>query len=70
LEPDYGFVGRRFDQRITDLWTLASDDPDTALRIAYGMQAWLQNQHMTGELASQRQYFLNQIHDFIAFMRS
>lgn len=38
VDADYGFLERRFEQRISSLWALAPDDPETALRIAHGMQ--------------------------------
>ncbi len=43
VEADYRFLGRRFDQLISELWSLASDDPQRALRKHYGMHMRCKN---------------------------
>ena len=72
-EADYRFLGRRFEQLIDDLWALAPDDPDGALRRAQRMQRWLQGHQklpMTPEQMMQNQYLVRQLYNFISFMRS
>lgn len=72
-EPDYRFLGQRFEQRLDDIWNLAPDDPKTALRLARRMQSWLQGHQrlpMTDEQLVQHRYLLRELHNFVSFMQS
>jgi hypothetical protein len=72
LEPPAGrgFIARRLDRRVSEIWALAADDPDLALARARALRTWLSNHPMTGEAEKYRKVFIAQLADLIRFLTS
>lgn len=66
--PDHGFIARRFDRRVNDLWSLAADTPDLALARARSLHLWLAERPMAGDAERYRRIYLAQLSDLIRFL--
>ena len=65
---DHGFIARRLDRRVNDLWDLAADKPDLALARARSLQVWLIERPMTGDAERLQRVYLAQLSDLIHYL--
>ncbi len=69
-EPDYRFLFHRLNMRVTEIWSQAADDPQTAIHAAQRLYLMLQSKHLNGQDEVNRQTLLKDIRRFLDFMRS
>jgi hypothetical protein len=70
VEPDYRLLRRRLDQRVTDLWNQAADDPAAVLAEARRLADWLRSASITGDGAHIRNTCLAELFELIRFLQS